>query len=245
MSDAPQQSQLETELATAQRLLTEERQHTEDLKGHQAEEVRQIRTEVERLKGTAARYERSFIETCEVRDSLRAQLQAKEQEFIRVAEEATRANSLYNAECRDKRAIMDLLHKTQDEAEGATILKGAACATLRQQLAARDATIARLRDALLKIAEGAGLPITDEHPRALIRCEIESVARDALAQVPPSKPDSQTAPKDHALTLTTFCGLPADALEKHLKVCPPDCDPAIWQPDANQATGEAQPKDAQ
>lgn len=51
-------------------------------------------------------------------------------------------------------------------------------------------------------------------------------------QVPPPKPD--------ALALTSFCGLPADAMEKHLKVCPPDCDPAVWQPDATQPTGEAQ-----
>ncbi len=38
-----------------------------------------------------------------------------------------------------------------------------------------------LREALTRIATGASLPITDEHPTALIRAEIEDIARKALS----------------------------------------------------------------
>lgn len=191
--------QLETELTAAREIA----QKYED-------RYFSARAEVERLNGIC---NEQFNKLNEVH-SLRAQLQAKEQEL----EEA-------NTELeQSKITFAQFRNHAWSEQEN-----------LRQQLAARDATIAGLRGAL-KVAR-TFLDI-DTPEGALTHID------GHLAQVPPT-PLPAVAPKPDALALTSFCGLPADALEKHLKACPPDCDPAVWQPDATQATGEAQPKDTQ
>lgn len=40
----------------------------------------------------------------------------------------------------------------------------------------------RMLVALRRIASGASLPITDEHPTALIRAEIADIAREAISE---------------------------------------------------------------
>ena len=225
---------LETELATARRLLAEERQHTEDLKAHQAEEVRQIRAEVERLKASQLDWAESSDKYAQQAFDLRAQLQAKEQEL------AGEREHVRNYVAKLNRPLWEEFHAKGTTDGGWRCLVYNEIANVLGTLAARDATIAVLRDSCEKLLNQF-VQAYDAHeiPKNELTERYADEARARLASLP--KPNA-TAPKDRALALTSFCGLPADALEKHLKVCPPDCDPAIWQPDATQATGEAQPR---
>lgn len=98
----------------------------------------------ESMRFTAARYERSLIETCEVRDSLRAQLQAKEQELAEAkAQSRTHLEAFEYAHARRNDAECQLDHAKWLLSKVNTT----SWDDLRQQLAARDATIAGLRDA--------------------------------------------------------------------------------------------------
>jgi hypothetical protein len=49
-----------------------------------------------------------------------------------------------------------------------------------------------LYDALAKIADGASQPITEAHPNALLRCEIELIARTALGAAQRAKAKDQS-----------------------------------------------------
>jgi hypothetical protein len=52
----------------------------------------------------------------------------------------------------------------------------------REILGLRDAAarMEKLERALATIVEGATKPLTDQHPGALLRCEMEDIAREAL-----------------------------------------------------------------
>lgn len=289
---------LETELTAARAALTQTHERELELWA----EVDRLKAEpdtwkryycelIEEIYGERPEGENERPDPCQVVKSMRAQLQAKEQELAeaqrKLIGQDEQLKALVKTDCGFGGYIDELVGKELDA---------------RQQLAARDATIADLTEALRIATRSADDQMMQKREAQATIAGLRGALKVArtfldidtpegalthidghLAQVPPTplpsvvpKPDAQalpvgeswgvlhcfgcdpsfscwghgkgcrkpaqTAPKDQPLTLTSFCGLPADALEKHLKVCPPDCDPAVWQPDATQATGEAQPR---
>lgn len=99
-----------------------------------------------------------------------------------------------------------------------------------------QSTIAGLRDALRKWHDGMARMSSAE------LADLYHATRDLLAQLPPLPSVVQGA--ESAKTLTEFCGVPQDALEKHLNQCPPDCDPALWKPGATAVDDTKRERDA-